>query len=217
MMGFEALQQLRLPDAWQAEAIRALVAGDEFTVKANGVARTITIAADDTLQTLATKIQQASAYQATAKVVTSGGVQELQIAPVYAGASIALGAGPSGENALPALGLTGGVITTATTAIKSKTNTLQASYGLNLPTTLNLGSPANIATAQAALTSATGTVARIYLNMTTPPKSKTGSAGSTSGTVPAYLNAEIASYQSALQRLTGSTQTSYSVVSLFGA
>ena len=31
---FEALQQLRLPDAWQAEAIRALAAGDDVIVQA---------------------------------------------------------------------------------------------------------------------------------------------------------------------------------------
>ena len=34
MNGFEALQQLRLPDAWQAEAIRALSAGDDVIVQA---------------------------------------------------------------------------------------------------------------------------------------------------------------------------------------
>ena len=34
MTGFEALQQLRLPDAWQAEAIRGLAAGDDVIVQA---------------------------------------------------------------------------------------------------------------------------------------------------------------------------------------
>jgi superfamily II DNA/RNA helicase len=34
MTGFEALQQLRLPDAWQAEAIRALANGDDVIVQA---------------------------------------------------------------------------------------------------------------------------------------------------------------------------------------
>jgi hypothetical protein len=34
MNGFEALQQLRLPDAWQAEAIRALTAGEDVIVQA---------------------------------------------------------------------------------------------------------------------------------------------------------------------------------------
>jgi len=195
-----------------------VAAGDQFTVTAYGVTRTVTIAADDTLQTLAEKIGQASSYQATAKVVTTGGVQELQITPVYSGASVTLGAGPSGQNALPGLGLTGGIIAAQSTTSTSKTNTLLSSYGLNLPTTLNLQSPANIAAAQAALQSATGTVARIYLNMTTPPAAKAGSTNtSANGAVPAYLTAEIASYQNALERLTGSTQSSLSIVSLFGA
>src|ERR1700742_1029931 len=34
MTGFEALQQLRLPDAWQARAIRALAAGEDVIVQA---------------------------------------------------------------------------------------------------------------------------------------------------------------------------------------
>ena len=34
MTGFDALQQLRLPDAWQAEAIRGLAAGDDVIVQA---------------------------------------------------------------------------------------------------------------------------------------------------------------------------------------
>jgi hypothetical protein len=34
MTGLDALQQLRLPDAWQAEAIRALAAGDDVIVQA---------------------------------------------------------------------------------------------------------------------------------------------------------------------------------------
>jgi len=40
MTGFEALQQLRLPDAWQADAIRALAAGDDVIVQAPTGART---------------------------------------------------------------------------------------------------------------------------------------------------------------------------------
>jgi hypothetical protein len=194
-----------------------LTPGDEFTVSAYGVSLTVTIDADDTLQTLAEKIQAASNFQATAKVVTSGGVQQLQIAPVNQTATVTLGSGPNGEDALPALGLTPGILTTATTST-SKTNTLLASYGLNLPGNLNLSSTANIAAAQAALSSATGTVARIYTNMTTPPAAKKTGATNTSanGAVPAYLTAEIASYQSALARLTaGSGTTATSIASLF--
>ncbi|HEX4181631.1 MAG TPA: hypothetical protein VHY34_00015 [Caulobacteraceae bacterium] len=192
-----------------------VTAGDQFTVTAFGVARTITIAADDTLQTLASKIQAASSLQATVKVVVNKGVQELQLTPTNAGASLSLGAGPNGKNALPGLGLTAGLVTNTTT-IKSKTSTVQTSYGLNLPSTLNLSSAAGISAAQAALTSAMGTVARIYLNLTTPPSTPTTGAGSTSGKVPAYLTTEIASYQSALARLTASSgTTATSVASLF--
>jgi hypothetical protein len=199
------------------EANSTLVAGDQFTIASAGIARTVTIDPGETLLTLANKITQQSGYQATAKVVINGGVQQLQITPNNAGSSITLGSGPAGLDALPALGLTSGVIATQTTATPSKTNTLQSSYGLNLPTNLNLNSPTGIAAAQAALSSATGTVARIYLNLTTPPAPKTGGNNSANGPVPAYLTAEIASYQNALERLTGSTQTSYSIVSLFGA
>ena len=42
MTGLEALQQLRLPDAWQAEAIRALVAGEDVIVQApTGAGKTL--------------------------------------------------------------------------------------------------------------------------------------------------------------------------------
>jgi hypothetical protein len=194
-----------------------VAAGDQFTVSAYGVPRTVTISADDTPQTLAEKIQAASSFQATVKVVDTGGVQELQIAPAYPGAQVSLGAGPTGQNALPGLGLTSGIIANVTT-IKSTTSTVQTSYGLNLPSTLNLDSAANIAAAQAALTSATGTVARIYTNLTTPPAAKTTGATNTSANkaVPAYLTTEIANYQSALARLTASSgTTATTIASLF--
>jgi hypothetical protein len=191
-------------------------AGDQFTVTAYGVTRSVTIAAGDTLKTLAEKIQQASSFQATAKVVTVGGVQELQITPENQGAQVTLGDGPTGQNALPGLGLTAGLVANAT-AVKSKTNTLLSNYGLNLSTALNLDSAANIAAAQAALTSATGTVARIYTNLSTPPAPKTSGATNRSANapVPAYLTAEIASYKSALARLSGSTSTTNTLGSLF--
>jgi hypothetical protein len=188
--------------------------GNSFTVTAYGVSRTVTVTATDTLKTLAQKIQAASAFQATAKVITTGGVQHLQIAPENASAQVTLGYGPAGQDALAGIGLTAGLITNVTT-VPSKTSSVQTSYGLNLPATLNLSSAANIATAQAALTSATGTIARIYTNLTTPPAAKThGANKSANAPVPKYLTAEIASYQSALARLQGSTSTSSSLTSL---
>jgi hypothetical protein len=201
----------------------SVAAGDKFTVTAFGAAQTITVTASDTLKTLAAKIQQASGYQATATVVTTSTGQEIQIKPNNPSAKVTIGDGPAGEDALPGLGLTAGVITDTTT-IASKTSTVKTSYGLNLPTTLNLNSSTNIAQANAALKAATGTVASIYLNLTTPPASKTGTTNSSNGAVPAYLKAEISNYQAGLSRLTGSSSTgsstssssSGSILSLFG-
>ena len=41
MTGFEALQQLRLPDAWQAEAIRALAAAGDAPLPLFSVAEAL--------------------------------------------------------------------------------------------------------------------------------------------------------------------------------
>jgi hypothetical protein len=190
----------------------SLVAGDSFTVSVYGVAHTITISNTDTLQTLANEIQSASGYQATAAVTTLNGAQVLKITPANSSSQVTLGSGPAGQDALAGLGLSSGLITTTTTTA-SKTSTVKSSYGLNLPSNLSLTSAANIAAAKTALSAATGAIANIYLNMTTPPASKTGA--SSSGKVPAYLSAELANYQAGLNRLIGgSTSSTTSLASL---
>jgi hypothetical protein len=194
----------------------ALRAGEQFTIKTNysGVAQTITVEADDTLQTLAQKISQASGYSASATVVTSNGVQELNIKPNFPGVQITIGAGVAGANALPALGLTEGEITTTATAKAAKSgatttaanaNSLMANYALGLSSTLDLTTAAGVKQAQTVLASAMTTIKQIYTNMTTPPSTSTGSS---TGAAPAYLTAEIASYQAALTRLQASNPTS---------
>lgn len=203
----------------------SVVAGDQFTISTSysPSPQTITISSTDTLATLATKINQATAYQANATVTTgAGGVQELNITTNFPGVKITLGAGPSGSNALSGLGLTPGVITSnayakastkgaATTAATS--NSLMANYALGLPSTLNLTTSAGIAAAQKALSAAMTTIKGIYANMVTPAStSKTGSGGT--GAAPAYITAEISSYQGALARLTSSTSSSSSSSSL---
>lgn len=218
--GASALDQLGLPSGAidfapspSLTANSSLRPGQQFRVKTNymGVAQTITVEANDTLQTLALKINQATGFETSTKVVTTNGVQQLQITPNFQGVSIALQAGPSGANALPALGLAEGVITTSATA-KAKSNStstgkaansLKANYALSLPSTLNLTSASGIAAAKTSLASAIATVKQIYTDMTTAPSTKT-SAGYT-GSAPAYLTAEIANYQAALSRLQSSS------------
>ena len=186
----------------------ALQPGDQFTIKSNfGSLATITVQASDTLQSLAQEIGRVTGFAATAQVVTgTGGVQELKITPTSSSFQVTLGSGPAGQNALPALGLTDGLITANATA-KAKsaigvngakpTTTLQANYGLGLESTLSLATPSGVANALAQLGGAISTVKSIYSAMTTPP-----SAPGANGPVPAYLTAEIANYQAALARLT---------------
>jgi len=191
----------------------SLQVGEQFLVKSNfsALPQTVTIAADDTLQTLAQKISQASGYGASVQVVTgTGGLQQLQITPTSPASQITLEAGPPGQNALPGLGLTEGLITTNATA-KAKsassaggavaTTSLKANYALGLESGLSLSSTSNVQNALAQLGGAISTVKQIYTDMTTKPSTQAG----VNGPVPAYLTAEIANYQAAMVRLTGST------------
>ncbi len=192
----------------------SLQVGEQFLVKSNfnALPQTVTIAANDTLQTLAQKITQASGYGASVQVVTgTGGVQQLKITPTSAASQITLEAGPAGRNALPALGLSEGLVTTnATTKAKSAssaggaiaTTSLKANYALGLESSLSLSSPSGIKNALAQLGAAITTVKQIYTDMTTKPSTQTAGY---QGPVPAYLTAEIANYQAALARLTSSS------------
>jgi hypothetical protein len=192
----------------------SLQVGESFLVKSNfnALPQTVTITANDTLQTLAQKITQASGYGASVQVVTgTGGVQQLKITPTSAASQITLEAGPAGKNALPALGLNEGLVTTNATA-KAKsastaggaiaTTSLKANYALGLESSLSLSTPGGIKNALAQLGGAITTVKQIYTDMTTKPSKTTAGY---QGAVPAYLTAEISNYQAALARLSSSS------------
>jgi hypothetical protein len=191
----------------------ALRAGEQFTLKTNfsGVAQTITIEPNDTLQTLATKISRASGFMASVSVMTSNGVQTLQIKPNFAGVQISLGSGPSGASALAALGLAQGVITSNATAKAVKkgstaaANSLKANYALALPSTLNLSTPGGVKQALATLGAAITTIKKIYTDMTTTPSTQKSAS---TGSAPAYLTAEIANYKAALAKLQAASSSS---------
>lgn len=215
LAGVSASSQVQVP-AQTLVANSALRAGEQFSIKTNysGVASVITISATDTLQTLSQKISQASGFSASVTTVTKNGVQQLQIKPNFPGVQITLGAGPGDANALPALGLTEGTLTSNATAKAAKpgvattaanSNSLMANYALNLPSNLDLTTAAGLKAAQTAIGNALTTIKSIYSNMTTPASTKT-SSGST-GQAPAYLTAEIAQYQAALTRLNAANPT----------
>jgi len=144
--------------------------------------------------------------------VTTGtnGAQQLQIKPGFPGVQITLGAGPRGANALPALGLMEGTLTTNATAMAAKagaatnaktSNSLKANYALGMPSTLNLTTAAGIKQAQLVLGAAVVTIKQIYTDMTTPAPAKNSKSSGISAAMASYLAAQSAGYKGALARL----------------
>jgi hypothetical protein len=201
-------------------------AGDSFQIKAGNMpAQTVTISADDTVATLTKKIQSAGFFNVTIKQVDSGNGVKLQLVPETNMQTFTLIAGPEGHDALSALGMSPGLVR-ASVVDKTKgvipADKGTQTYGLRLPTGLDLNNPADIKAAATALGNAITTTQSIYadLQKAAQPLSQQAQA---SGTVPAYITNQIADYQQALARLSGGSSDgsssaggTASLVSLFG-
>jgi hypothetical protein len=205
-------------------------AGDSFEVLSgqSGAPVKVTIAADDTPATLAKRIAAAAGYHATVTVVDMGGQNEIQIKPANASAKLQLLPGPSGSDALGPLGLSAGVIQTqpALTSTTKKTAPTYGippnTYGLNIAGSFDLTTTTGIQAAQKTIQTAMAKVQTAYyglVNANTPQPT----TPAITGTVPAYIQAQLANYQAGLSRLTGSSSSSSSgssygsqLASLFG-
>jgi hypothetical protein len=218
--GSSILDRLGLPKgaigldtSQQLTAQSSLRAGEQFTVSSgDGPPTKITIDPGETLDTLALKIQRASGFQALATVTTVAGVKSLSIKPANATQTVTLGAGPTGKNALTTLGLPEGLLSQTTTAngVTGPADGGPNIYGLGLSSTLNIDSAAQISHARAVVGAAMGVVRKAYqdlVNAATPPTPGAPANGKT-GTVPAYLTAQLANLQAGLARLTGGGATS---------
>ena len=187
--------------------------GDQFYLvdPKTGVRKTITIEANDTLESLATKITRASGYKLTADVtkVTGKQIDRLDIKPANKSSQMEIVSGPAGKDALEGLGLATGMVTNDAdkTMDASSSNYLksQKTMGLEFDTALNLNSDANIAKALASLQETLKNVQKAYsyLRYGDPQDSDNKKNGKTGGTVPQYMTDQIANYQAALNRLTG--------------
>jgi hypothetical protein len=187
--------------------------GDQFYVQSGtGTPVAVTIAADDTYTTLAQKIAKASNYNIKTTILPLTTGSTLKLAPAYQGVQVNLLPGPLGHDALGPLGLAQGVLTTtasnetkdapsASTGPLASRNTLNNGYNLKLSSSLTLASPARAQAAVAAVIGAIAAVKSVYHDMNTPPSQGNGVGN---GTVPTYLTNQIANYQAALARLTGS-------------
>ncbi len=203
--GASALDRLGLPSgavaytgAADLVSLTSLRPGDGFSVAVNGgSARTVSIEAGETLDSLALKINRATDFRAAASVTRTGGFDQLQVAAANGTARITLTPGAAGADALKALGLAEGLV--KTTADKA-TGTARP-YALNLGGAFDLSTAAGAKAAAVRVSSAVGTVRQAYADLSAAAKPAT--PGKTGGTVPPALQARIANYQLALARLTG--------------
>jgi hypothetical protein len=220
--GASVLDRLGLPagtltttDSPQLTAQSSLRPGDQFTIKAGGgLTQTITIDSGETLDSLVTKINRASGFEATASVFHNlDGTTQLKIVPTYGGINVEVGPGPLGKDALPTLGLSEGVINLLTTknGLSAPADGGAKIYGLGLSSNLNLNDPGQITHALAQVSASMAVVRTAYRDLSNlenpPPKT-----GSSSGGVPTYLTNQIANLQAGLARLTaGQSSTSLSI------
>ena len=183
----------------------AVRVGDQFSIQQGGVTTKITIEATDTLKTLATKISRATGFTVTPQITVANGRNQLSLKPANPRAEIQIEAGPAGRDALEALGIPEGIVsndpTNARDALAAKT---KPTYALGLSSTMNLSDDTSAKQATTALLAAATKVRSMYSDIVSPPSTST-TVGKQGGTVPAYLTNQIANYQLALARLTGTT------------
>ncbi len=181
----------------------ALRAGDEFSVQVEeGLSHKITVTAKDTMQSLALRIDSFLGSAGQARVVTTNGAQHIEIT-ARDGRAIRITSGKDGKNALPALGISDGVIAQKTTA-KGVIRT----FGLGLlASDLKLTDADAITKTKNELAAATSIIRQAYDALANPnakqlTAEEQAKQDKMKGAVPAYLTAQIANYQAALTRLT---------------
>ena len=200
--------ELDLSDSPRLTAVSSLRAGDQFVVKTSiGTAKTITIANDETLDTLAQKIRRASSFQAKVTISTANGVRNLRIEPLADRQIVEFSVGKDQKDALETLGIPEGVVR-KTRVVDGKILPADGKanlYGLGLAGNLNLDNDLELRHAKAEIGAAMGTVRKVYKDLVeaASPKSAVNAARAATGPVPAYLNSQIANYQAALNRLGG--------------
>ena len=207
--GASVLDALRLPrgniDINQSNAIESQTtarAGDYFTLKIEGKtgerSAKIAIAKGETLRSLALKINGALLFSGKATALPVKGGQGLKIA-VNEGVRVQLIAGPKDFDALAGLGLKPQLLSNDSTENSSGNPAEDLGpevVGLGIDGKLDLLSKSTAAHAHVALLGAMALVKQAYGNL-----NGTGQANSTTqlaGAAPAYMQKQLASYQTAL-------------------
>lgn len=182
-------------------------AGDQFQIRtrSGGSLSTVTLAADDTLETLAAKIKRAGGFRAKVTVVADGEFRRIKIVPASDNDTVEILPGKNGKNMLEALGLAEGVVRN-TEMVNGKSVAADGKgniYGLALANDLSLKDEDTIRNAQLVLSKAMSAIRSAYKDLENAAKPASVSNPSASGPVPAYLSSQISNYQAALNRLSG--------------
>lgn len=205
--------------------------GDSFKVEVEGTTKrtfTVTIAKNETLQSLATKVSSQLTGKGTAKAAYSTTGKGLQIS-VNAGVTIKLIAGPTDSDALARLGISPGLITNASTSSSSTKSSSSSSsssttaadtqaFGLGLSSTLDISSTTNASHAYANLTAALASIKSIY-SKTNSTDTGTSTSGTTNAAQTAAALAQVNSYSVALSLMSSfqSSTTASSSSSIYNA
>ncbi len=193
-------------------AATTLRTGDSFQIKIEGPSprtATITIGADETLDSLVTQINGELGNAGKASMGFENDAETLQIT-ANAGQSIDLISGPADSDALGRLGIAAGLIsapakksssssstsTSTTTTSSSKTS---PTYGLGLSGTMDISTKTGADLARSTLLSMMSNIQSIYQKSNATPAAPT--VGNTSGTASSQTTAQIAGYNLALSLL----------------
>jgi hypothetical protein len=186
-------------------------AGDSFKLKISGRTErevTIRIEADETMSSLATKINTALMFDGTSKVTYTAKGSALQIS-ANAGVQIQLESGPDGSDALAGLGIEPTVLAkdaASSTKTTSSSSAQKLVAGLGLTSTMDLSTAAGAKAARGAMVAVLSSLRGAYRSLNTPATTAAVTGTNSGGPASAYQMNQIANYQLALNMLGGGTQ-----------
>ncbi|WP_270374593.1 hypothetical protein [Marinicauda sp. Alg238-R41] len=200
--------ELKYSDSRLVTDRSAVRAGDSFFVSVDGGRKKkITIEANETMRSLTFKLNSVMLLDGRADVRRSSAGDILRVQP-NVGVAVEFFAGEKGADALSGLGLPLGVVEGKKSALDKDEDTTSDApkvFALELPNALSIDNKDAATVANDALTAALAKVQRAYRELTMDPALKDlmagPKAGNRGGTVPAYLQAQIANYSAGLERM----------------
>lgn len=200
--------EVRYADSRVITARSSVREGDHFYVSVDGGRkRKISIDADETMRSLTFKLNAVLVLDGTADVRRSAEGDMLRIKPKE-GVTVTFSRGADGQDALKGLGLVEGAVTGKASLLDADEASDSAApniFALELPSSLSIADKDAALAASEALSKAQSMIQRAWRDLTMDPALKDllkgPQAGKRGGTVPAYLQAQLANYSAGLQRL----------------